>query len=64
MVIGAVGVLIVLQNLQRVDTMILFWRVTLPHVVTLGIVFVAGLILGATFAVLNFSRCRKDGGAT
>jgi uncharacterized integral membrane protein len=63
-VIGVMGALIVLQNLQRVDTMILFWRVTLPHVVLLAIVFVAGLVLGATFAVMNFARCRKDGGST
>jgi uncharacterized integral membrane protein len=63
-VIGALGALIVLQNLQRVDTMILFWRVTLPHAALLAIVFAAGLAMGAAFAVMNFARCRKGGAAT
>ncbi|MBN1461704.1 MAG: hypothetical protein JXA57_19410, partial [Armatimonadetes bacterium] len=45
-VIGALGAIIVLQNFQRVDTMVLFWRMTLPHIALLGMVFGAGVILG------------------
>ena len=50
--IGAVGVIVVLQNFQRVDTMILFWRLTLPHVVLLAVVFGAGLALGGALSGL------------
>jgi len=51
-VIGAVGLIVVLQNFQRVDTMILFWRLTLPHAVLLAVVFGAGLALGAALSAL------------
>jgi uncharacterized integral membrane protein len=51
-VVGAVGAIVVLQNFQRVDTMILFWRVTLPHVVLLAVVFGAGLALGVALSAL------------
>ena len=51
-VIGAVGMIVVLQNFQRVDTMVLFWRVTLPHVVLLAVVFGAGLALGVALSAL------------
>ena len=51
-VIGAVGVIVALQNFQRVDTMVLFWRLTLPHVVLLGMVFGAGVVLGGALSAL------------
>ena len=57
-VIGALGAIIVLQNFQRVDTMVLFWQFTLPHSVLLGIVFVCGLVLGA---VLSLMWCARRG---
>ncbi len=50
LVVGAAGFIIILQNFQRVDTMVLFWRMTLPHAALLGIVFVAGLILGGALS--------------
>ncbi|OQX85947.1 MAG: hypothetical protein B6D63_01080 [Candidatus Latescibacteria bacterium 4484_7] len=45
-VIGVLGLIIVFQNFQRVDTMVLLWRLTMPHILLLGIVFAAGFILG------------------
>jgi uncharacterized integral membrane protein len=51
-VVGALGAIIVLQNFQRVDTMVLFWRMTLPHIALLGIVFGAGVILGMVLAIM------------
>lgn len=61
-VIGAVGALIVLQNFQPVETRILFWRLTWPHVVVLGIVFAAGLILGAVLSLMWSVRQGKRNG--
>jgi uncharacterized integral membrane protein len=51
-VIGVVGAIVVLQNFQPVNMMILFWRVTLPHVVLLAVVFGAGLVLGVALSAL------------
>jgi uncharacterized integral membrane protein len=36
-VIGAVGAVIALQNLQPVNTVVLVWRFTMPHVLLLAI---------------------------
>lgn len=58
-VIGVIGLVIVFQNFQRVDTMILFWRMTLPHIALLGIVFIAGLISGGVFSVMWYMRQEK-----
>ena len=55
-VIGIIGLVIVFQNFQRVDTMVLFWRMTLPHIAVLGIVFVAGCILGGVLSVMWYVR--------
>ncbi len=55
-VVGVIGAIIVLQNFQPVDTMVLFWRMTLPHVALLGIVFGAGIVLGAALAVMWYFR--------
>ena len=63
-VIGALGAIIVLQNFQRVDTMILFWRVTLPHIALLGIVFGAGVVLGGVLTVMWYRRQWVSGGST
>ena len=63
-VIGAVGAIIVLQNFQPVDTMVLFWRMTLPHVALLGIVFGAGIVLGAVLSVMWYFRRPSSGGTT
>ncbi len=61
-VFGAIGAIIVLQNFQPVDTTVLFWRVTLPHVVLLGIVFAAGIVLGAVLSLMWCSRQRDHSG--
>lgn len=61
-VIGVLGAIIVLQNFQRVDTMVLFWRMTLPHVALLGIVFGAGFVSGAVLAVYWCMGPRQRGG--
>lgn len=62
-VIGVIGIIIVFQNFQRVDTMVLFWRMTLPHIALLGIVFVAGFISGGVLSVMWCTRNRREGGA-
>jgi uncharacterized integral membrane protein len=58
-VVGVIGLIIVFQNFQRVDTMVLFWRMTLPHIALLGIVFVAGLISGGILSVMWCVRKEK-----
>lgn len=63
-VIGVVGLIIVLQNFQRVETMVLFWRLTLPHIAVLGIVFVAGFILGGVLSVMWYMRYWQRGETT
>jgi uncharacterized integral membrane protein len=63
-VIGVIGLIIVFQNFQRVDTMVLFWRMTLPHIAVLGIVFVAGIILGAVLSVMWCMRNLQEGGSS
>jgi uncharacterized membrane protein YciS (DUF1049 family) len=55
-VVGVVGAIIVFQNFQRVETNILFWRITVPHVALLGIVFGAGIILGAVISAMIYAR--------
>jgi uncharacterized integral membrane protein len=61
-VIGILGAIIVFQNFQRVDTMVLFWRMTLPHAALLGIVFGAGFILGGVLSVMWYIRLWQRGG--
>ena len=51
-VIGVIGLIIVFQNFKSVDTTVLFWSLTWPHIAVLGIVFGAGCILGAVLAVM------------
>ena len=51
-VVGVLGAIIVLQNFQPVETMVLLWRLTLPHVALLGIVFGAGFVLGAVLSLM------------
>jgi len=63
-VIGVLGALIVFQNFQRVDTMVLFWRLTLPHAALLGIVFGAGFILGGVLSVMWYIRLWQKRGTT
>ena len=63
-VIGVIGLIIVFQNFQRVDTMVLFWRLTLPHIAVLGIVFVTGIILGAVLSVMWCMRYLQGGGSS
>jgi uncharacterized integral membrane protein len=58
-VVGLLGVIIVLQNFQRVDTIVLFWRLTMPHVVLLAIVFGAGIVLGAVLSLMWCARRRN-----
>jgi len=59
-VIGVLGIIIVLQNFQRVDTMLLLWRLTMPHIVLLAIVFVAGFILGTVISMLGYFGSPKE----
>jgi uncharacterized integral membrane protein len=63
-VIGALGAIIVLQNFQSVDTMVLLWRLTLPHAALLGIVFGAGFVLGGVLSVMWYVRLWQRGGTT
>jgi uncharacterized integral membrane protein len=55
-VIGAVAALIALQNLQPVDTSVLLWRFTMPHVLLLAIMLGAGFVLGVTVSVTLGAR--------
>jgi uncharacterized integral membrane protein len=60
-VVGVLGAVVILQNFQRVDTMVLFWRLTLPHAALLGIVFGAGFILGAVLSLMRYVRVSQEG---
>lgn len=55
-VIGAVGAVIALQNLQPVNTVVLLWRFTMPHLLLLAIMLGAGFVLGVTVAVMLGAR--------
>ena len=59
-VVGVLGAIIVFQNFQRVETNILFWRLTVPHVALLGIVFGTGIIFGAVLSVMWYARQLKN----
>ena len=59
-VIGALGALIALQNLQPVDTNVLLWRFNMPHVLLLGIMLGAGFVLGVTVSVMLGARYLKE----
>jgi uncharacterized integral membrane protein len=63
-VIGVLGAIIVLQNFQRVDTMVLLWQFTLPHSVLLGVVFVCGLVLGGVLSLMWCARRGQSDGTT
>ena len=63
-VVGALGAIIVLQNFQPVETKVLLWRLTLPHVAFLGIVFGAGCLLGAVLSFMWCVRQFKDEGTS
>jgi uncharacterized integral membrane protein len=63
-VIGVLGAIIVLQNFQRVDTMVLLWRLTVPHAALLGIVFGAGFVFGAVLSVMWYVRLWRGSGTT
>lgn len=59
-VLGVLGLIIVLQNFQTVETRILLWKLTSPHVFVLAIVFVAGFICGAALSVMWYIRQFKE----
>jgi uncharacterized membrane protein YciS (DUF1049 family) len=61
-VIGVLGVIIVFQNFQSVETNVMLWRMTLPHVALLGIVFGAGFVLGGVLSVMWYLRHRQAAG--
>ncbi|MBN2184915.1 MAG: LapA family protein [Candidatus Krumholzibacteriota bacterium] len=59
-VLGLLGLVVVLQNFQQVETNVLFWRLSMPHIAFLGMVFGAGCILGVVLTIM-FYNCRlKD----
>lgn len=60
-VIGVLGAIVVLQNFQRVDTMVLFWRFTLPHSALLAIVFACGVVLGGVLSLMWRARHAQRG---
>ncbi len=62
-VVGVIAIIIVFQNIRPVDTMVLFWQVTLPHVVLLAIVFAGGMILGALLSGMRRKRMPQGTGA-
>jgi uncharacterized integral membrane protein len=51
-VIGIVGAVIALQNLQPVNTVVLLWRFTMPHVLLLAIMLSAGFVLGIAVSMM------------
>lgn len=59
-VIGVIGAILVLQNFQSVETNVLFWHLTMPHVAFLAIVFGAGVVLGAVLSVMWCIRQFKN----
>jgi uncharacterized integral membrane protein len=63
-VLGVLGLIIVLQNFQPVETNLLLWRLTMPHMILLAIVFVLGCILGAGLTVMWCVRQSRISGDT
>jgi uncharacterized integral membrane protein len=58
-VLGVLVLTVIFQNIRPVDTMILFWSLSLPHVVLLAIVFLLGLILGSVTTSVRRHRRSK-----
>lgn len=44
--LGIVILIIIIQNVRDVQTDILFWTISLPHIFLLFIVFVIGILVG------------------
>ena len=44
--LGIVILIIIIQNIRDVQTDILFWTISLPHIFLLFIVFVIGILVG------------------
>ncbi len=55
-VVGVLGAIIALQNLEPVQTMVLLWRFTMPQVLLLAIMLGAGFVLGITIAIMLGTR--------
>ncbi len=63
-VFGVLGLILVLQNFQQVETNVIFWRLTMPHVVFLAIIFGAGCVLGAVLTLMLCNKTSKSKSAT
>ena len=59
-VVGVIGAIIALQNLQPVETMILLWRFTMPHALLLVIMLGAGFVFGMTVALMPGAKYLHD----
>ncbi|MBS4033650.1 MAG: LapA family protein [Ignavibacterium sp.] len=46
LVLGIAILIIIIQNVRDVQTDILFWTISLPHIFLLFIVFAIGIIIG------------------
>lgn len=46
LVLGIVILIIIIQNVRDVQTDILFWTISLPHIFLLFIVFIIGILVG------------------
>lgn len=51
-VLVGLALVIVLQNLQDVQTKVLLWRFTLPHAVLLGIMLLVGILCGLVVSAM------------
>jgi uncharacterized integral membrane protein len=50
------GVIVVLQNTQEVETRFLFFKTTLPNAVLLGLALVVGVAIGILLALIISTR--------
>lgn len=64
LIIGAIlavlVVIIMFQNTEQVSTRLLFWNLTLPHVVLLLLMFVFGVVLGFVATTMRQKRRAKE----
>lgn len=52
----ALGLIVILQNMQSVETRFLFFKVTMPNAVLLTLTLLVGFVIGYLLALIRSSR--------
>jgi putative membrane protein len=50
------GIIVILQNTHPVETRILFFKITMPNAILLGLTLLVGVALGVLMSLITSSR--------